>query len=57
MKALPIGIQDFVKLIKEKRYWEECQNRGREIALVGIIFDEDERNISRVEWERLILSR
>jgi len=48
-----VGEGSALKQIKEKRYWEKCQNRGKEIVLVGIIFDENERNISKVEWERV----
>ena len=48
-----VGEGSALKQIKEKRYWEKYQDRGKEIMLVGIIFDENERNISKVEWEKV----
>jgi len=48
-----VGEGSALEQIKEKRYWEKYQDRGKEIVLVGIIFDENERNISKVEWEKV----
>ena len=39
--------------IKEKRYWEKYEGRGKDITIVGIDFDEGERNVKRVEWEKV----
>ncbi len=41
------------KQIKEKRYYEKYQDTDKEIYLVGINFDETERNITGFEWERV----
>ncbi len=42
-----------LKQIKSRRYYEKYLNTGREIYLVGINFDEAEKNISAFEWEKL----
>jgi hypothetical protein len=39
--------------IKEKRYYEKYQHTNKEIYLIGIEFDEEIRNISSFEWERI----
>jgi len=39
--------------IKEKNYAKKYQNQNKPIYLVGIEFDEDEKNISSFEWERV----
>ncbi len=39
--------------IKEQRYFEKYLAEKREIVLVGIVFDEQERNISQMLWETL----
>ena len=36
--------------IKEKKYYEKY--KGREVYLIGIEFDREERNITRFEWEK-----
>ena len=42
-----------LKQIKEKRYFEKYLNSNKEIYLVGIEFNEKERNVKKVEWERV----
>ncbi|MFA5479489.1 MAG: AAA family ATPase [Candidatus Muiribacteriota bacterium] len=39
--------------IKEKKYYEKYLTAGKEIMLIGIEFDKNERNISKVEYEKL----
>ncbi len=42
-----------LKQIKEKKYYEKFLNQNKEIYLVGINFNENEKNISNFEWEKL----
>jgi Holliday junction resolvase-like predicted endonuclease len=39
--------------IKQKNYYQKYLNQNKEIYLIGINFDEDEKNISEFEWERV----
>ena len=39
--------------IKEKRYFEKYLNENKDIYLIGITFDEEERNIKEFKWERI----
>jgi len=39
--------------IKAKRYWEKYLSGDKSIYLIGINFDDKERNITRFEWEKL----
>ena len=48
-----VGSDDALKQIKEKNYVQKYQNRNKYICLVGINFDENEKNISKFEWEKL----
>ncbi|MFA5480050.1 MAG: AAA family ATPase, partial [Candidatus Muiribacteriota bacterium] len=41
-----------LKQIKEKKYYEKFLDSGKEIYLVGIEFDKQEKNISKVEYEK-----
>ncbi len=41
-----------LKQIKEKRYFEKYQGEYENIYLIGILFDEDEKNIHKFEWKR-----
>ncbi|MCL0063430.1 PD-(D/E)XK nuclease domain-containing protein, partial [Peptococcaceae bacterium] len=41
-----------LRQIKKKKYYEKYTNKGNEIYLVGIEFDEEERNIVNFEWEK-----
>jgi len=40
--------------IKENKYYEKYQNQNKDIYLVGIKFDTEDRNIKEFEWEKLI---
>jgi len=42
-----------LKQIKERKYYEKYLNENKEIYLVGIEFDENEKNISNFEWEKI----
>jgi hypothetical protein len=48
-----VGKGNALEQIRQKRYYEKYMDRGKEIYLVGINFDEEERNIARFEWERV----
>ena len=41
--------------IKDKKYYEKYLNRNKDIYLVGIEFDTDEKNICEFEWEQCLL--
>ncbi len=48
-----VGSEDALKQIKEKSYASKYQNQNKEIYLVGINFDEEEKNISAFSWEKI----
>jgi Holliday junction resolvase-like predicted endonuclease len=48
-----VGSEDALKQIKSKNYHQKYLNQNKEIYLVGINFDEDEKNISGFKWERM----
>jgi len=50
MKTNP---QNALKQIKEKKYFEKYLVQKKDIFLVGIEFDEEARNISDFEWEKI----
>jgi len=39
--------------IKQKCYHEKYLSQGKEIYLIGINFDQQQRNISAFEWEKI----
>jgi hypothetical protein len=45
--------EDPLKQIKEKRYFEKYLNEDKNIYLVGVTFDENERNIKEFKWEKI----
>ncbi len=45
--------EDPLSQIKKKRYYEKYLNENKEIILVGIKFDEEEKNIKELVWERV----
>ncbi|MEO1953383.1 MAG: ATP-binding protein [Campylobacterales bacterium] len=47
-----VGSEDALTQIKQKNYAQKYINEDKEIYLVGINFDEDEKNIAKFEWER-----
>jgi len=48
-----VGEGKALQQIKEKKYHEKYLNENKDIYLVGINFDENEKNISKFEWEQL----
>lgn len=38
--------------IKNRKYYEKYQSENKHIYLIGIEFDEEERNISMFKWEK-----
>jgi len=48
-----VGSNDALTQIKEKNYHQKYLNQNKEIYLVGINFDEDERNVSHFAYERV----
>ncbi len=49
-----VGEEDALAQIKEKRYHEKFLDEGSNIYLVGINFDEAEKNVSSFEWEKVV---
>ena len=49
-----VGKEDALTQIKEKNYAQKYLDDKRDIYLVGINFDEEERNIVKFEWEKVI---
>ena len=45
--------ENALKQIKEKKYSDKYINREKDIYLVGIEFDGNDRNIVKFEWEKL----
>ena len=50
------GKENALEQIKEKNYAQKYKNQNKEIFLIGIHFDTQERNISLFEWERVVRS-
>ncbi len=48
-----VGKEDALKQIKEKNYAQKYLKEEKTIYLVGINFDEKEKNISRFAWEKI----
>jgi hypothetical protein len=46
-----VGNTDALQQIKDKVYHQKYLSQNKDIYLVGINFDEKERNISKFEWE------
>ena len=46
--------QNALSQIKEKKYHEKYLSDNKDIFLVGIEFDEEEKNISGFEWEKIM---
>ncbi len=38
--------------IKTKQYYEKYLNKNKEIYLIGVIFDRNERNLKKFVWEK-----
>ena len=48
-----INNEESLKQIKEKKYYEKYLSVNKEIYLIGIVFDEKERNITKFTWEKV----
>ena len=48
-----VGSDDTLKQIKEKNYAQKYQNQNTDIYLVGINFDEEEKNIGTFKWGKI----
>jgi len=48
-----VGKGEALAQIKEKKYHEKYLNENKDIYLVGINFDEKEKNIIKFEWEKI----
>jgi Holliday junction resolvase-like predicted endonuclease len=48
-----VGSEDALKQIKEKKYHEKYLQEQKDIYLIGINFDKDDKNISKFQWEKL----
>ena len=44
--------QDPLQQIKTKKYYEKYLNENKNIYLIGIIFNEEQRNIEKFKWEQ-----
>lgn len=44
---------DALGQIKENKYYEKYMHENKEIYLVGINFNEDEKNVSNFKWEKI----
>ena len=44
--------QNALQQIKEKKYYEKYLNHNKDIYLVGIDFDTNDKNINSFEWEK-----
>lgn len=54
MKANP---QNALQQIRDRKYYEKYIATATDVYLIGIEFDEDAKNISAFEWERLSLAQ
>jgi hypothetical protein len=45
--------ENALEQIKERKYWEKYKAEEKEIIILGIEFDESQRNVSKVEWEKV----
>jgi hypothetical protein len=48
-----VGSTPALEQIKEKNYHQKYLDENKEIYLIGINFDEESKNISCFEWERV----
>ncbi len=42
-----------LKQIKDKRYFEKYMDKAKNIIILGIVFDEKDRNIKKFVWEKI----
>ena len=48
-----VGESNALTQIKQKKYYEKYKNENKDIYLIGINFDEKEKNISKFEWDKI----
>jgi Holliday junction resolvase-like predicted endonuclease len=48
-----VGSEDALQQIKQKEYHKKYLNKNKNIYLIGINFNEDEKNVEKFEWERV----
>ena len=48
-----VGNENALQQIKDKQYADKYLDEQKDIYLVGINFDEDKKNISKFEWEKI----
>ncbi len=48
-----VGNESAMKQIKQMKYYEKYLSLKQDVYLVGINFDEDDRNLSGFEWEKM----
>jgi hypothetical protein len=48
-----VGSEDALAQIKEKKYHEKYIQEQKDIYLVGINFDKNDKNIKEFKWEKL----
>ncbi len=53
-KEIEVGDNSALAQIKTKNYAQKYLHQSREIYLVGIVFDEGERNVGVFGWERVV---
>jgi hypothetical protein len=49
-----VGGSDALLQIKNKNYHHKYMDKNKEIYLIGINFNEEDRNISKFEWEKVL---
>lgn len=45
--------QGALEQVKKKKYYEKYLNSGKELYLIGLIFDYESKNITAFEWEKV----
>jgi len=48
-----VGSGNAIEQIKAKNYPQKYLNQGKDIYIVGIVFDAEDRNIAKFEWEKV----
>ena len=49
-----VGDGDALEQIRDRKYYEKYLNFNKDIYLVGINFDMEDRNVSKFEWDRIV---
>jgi len=48
-----VGDGKALEQIKQKNYTSKYLNQNKDIYIIGINFDEEDKNISKFEWEKI----